>query len=184
MTRTAIITRKARRLASFATAFGVTAAALVIAAPVSETTAAASDFEESRGFDRAFAPYELPEDHQILTPAERIAAETLSESAPREEEDQSIGGGNASYYGARFAGRRTANGEIFNPRKLTAAHRTLPFGSKVRVTNRRNGRSVVVRINDRGPFARGRVIDLSKAAAQRIGLVRAGHGPVELALLD
>ena len=117
-----------------------------------------------------------------------MAAELLSSSAPvevePEPEERGIDSGSASYYGARFAGRKTANGEIFNPRKLTAAHRTLPFGSKVKVTNRRNGKSVVVRINDRGPFARGRVIDLSRAAAQRIGLVRAGHGPVELALLD
>jgi rare lipoprotein A len=65
-----------------------------------------------------------------------------------------------------------------NPAKLTAAHKTLPFGTKVKVTNSRSGKSVVVRINDRGPFIRGRVLDLSKAAAQNIGMVRAGHAKV------
>ena len=94
-----------------------------------------------------------------------------------------LGEGMASYYGAELAGRRTANGERFNPGELTAAHRTLPFGSKVRVTNPANGRSVVVRINDRGPFSRGRLIDLSRSAAARIGIVGRGHGEVQLALL-
>lgn len=67
---------------------------------------------------------------------------------------------------------------MMNPAKLTAAHKTLPFGTKVKVVNKLNGKSVVVRINDRGPFIRGRVIDLSKAAAQQIGLIKRGHGPV------
>ena len=70
----------------------------------------------------------------------------------------------ATYYGKEFAGRRTASGERFNPGAMTAAHRTLPFGTKVRVTNSRNGRSVIVRINDRGPFVKGRSIDLSTRA--------------------
>jgi rare lipoprotein A len=88
----------------------------------------------------------------------------------------------ASWYGAELAGNRTANGERFNPADLTGAHRTLPMGSKVRVTY--HGRSVVVRINDRGPFHGGRVIDLSQAAAEQIGLRRAGSGQVDLALLE
>ena len=78
--------------------------------------------------------------------------------------------GVASWYGPGFHGRRTASGERFNTHAMTAAHRTLPFGTRVRVTNERTGRSVVVRINDRGPFAHGRVIDLSKASAQAVGL--------------
>ena len=86
--------------------------------------------------------------------------------------------GEASWYA--MAGKRTASGEKANPNGFTAAHRSLPFGTKVRVTNRRNGRSVVVRINDRGPFVRGRIIDLSRAAAAQIGLVRAGRGPVRV----
>jgi rare lipoprotein A (peptidoglycan hydrolase) len=76
----------------------------------------------------------------------------------------------ASYYGKEFAGRRTASGEKFNPGGMTAAHRTLPFGTRVRVTHSGNGRSVTVRINDRGPFIRGRSIDLSAAAATAIGM--------------
>jgi rare lipoprotein A len=90
--------------------------------------------------------------------------------------------GMASYFAAEMAGRRTANGERCDPDTLTAAHRTLPFGTRVRVTNPGTGQSVIVRINDRGPFARGRVIDLSRAAAREIGLVARGHGEVHLAL--
>ncbi len=91
--------------------------------------------------------------------------------------------GEASYYGEELAGNRTANGEVFDPSRLTAAHRTLPLGSRVRVTNPRNGDSVVVRINDRGPYHGNRVIDLSTAAAREIGLIRSGTGNVNLALL-
>lgn len=91
--------------------------------------------------------------------------------------------GLASFYGAKFNGRRTANGEKFNNSRLTAAHKTLPFGSKVQVTNMRNGRSVVVRINDRGPYVRGRIIDLSRAAAKQIGLGSSGTARVKLELL-
>ncbi|HMP44350.1 MAG TPA: septal ring lytic transglycosylase RlpA family protein, partial [Sphingopyxis sp.] len=85
-----------------------------------------------------------------------------------------IAGGMASYYGRELAGNRTASGERFDPGQLTAAHRTLPFGSLVRVTNVSNGDSVVVRINDRGPFHGGRVIDVSHAAAREIGMHRSG----------
>jgi rare lipoprotein A len=91
--------------------------------------------------------------------------------------------GVASFYGDELAGNRTASGERFNPRALTAAHRTLPLGSKVRVTNKANGKSVVVRVNDRGPFTKSRLIDLSFAAAQELNLVRAGHGTVRLDLV-
>ena len=76
----------------------------------------------------------------------------------------------ASYYGQELAGRRTASGERFNPSAMTAAHRTLRFGTRVRVTNSHNGRSVIVRINDRGPFVKGRSIDLSSGAARAIGM--------------
>ncbi len=91
--------------------------------------------------------------------------------------------GIASFYGAYFAGRKTASGERFNPSKMTAAHKTLPFGTRVRVTNMRNGRSVVVRINDRGPFIRGRVIDLSRGAAGVIGMIGRGIAPVRVEVL-
>jgi rare lipoprotein A len=91
--------------------------------------------------------------------------------------------GMASWYGPGFHGRRTASGERFNAGDLTAAHRYLPFGTRVRVTNARNGRSVVVRINDRGPFSGGRVIDLSKGAARVIGVFQSGVAPVLLEVL-
>lgn len=95
-----------------------------------------------------------------------------------------LGTGEASWYGPKFAGRPTASGETFDPTELTAAHRTLPFGSLVRVTSERTGKSVVVRINDRGPYHGNRVIDLSEAAAREIGIKNRGRGHVELALLD
>ena len=107
--------------------------------------------------------------------------ETIAPSAPVETV---LGQGSASYYAARFDGRRTASGERFSNSDLTAAHRTLPFGTKVRVTNVATGRSVVVRINDRGPFTRGRMIDVSRAAADELGLVARGHGTVELAVIE
>jgi rare lipoprotein A len=91
--------------------------------------------------------------------------------------------GNASWYGSQFHGRRTANGERFNMDELTAAHRTLPFGSKVRVTNQATNDSVVVRINDRGPHAGNRVIDLSRAAAKALRLIESGVAPVKLEIL-
>ena len=87
--------------------------------------------------------------------------------------------GAASWYAH---GRRTASGERFDPGAMTAAHRSLPFGTHVRVTNRANGRSVVVRINDRGPFARGRIIDLARGPAHAIGLAGVAH--VALTVLD
>ena len=83
--------------------------------------------------------------------------------------------GRASWY-ALYS--KTASGERMNPAALTAAHRSLPFGTKVKVTNQRNGRSVVVRINDRGPFVRGRMLDLSRGAAQQLGFISAGHTAV------
>ena len=86
--------------------------------------------------------------------------------------------GHASWYGPGFHGRKTANGERFNMGAMTAAHKTLPFGTRLKVTNKRSGKSVVVRINDRGPFIRGRMLDLSKAAASQIGLIKTGSGSV------
>lgn len=91
--------------------------------------------------------------------------------------------GMASWYGKEFHGRKTANGEIYNMYAMTAAHRTLPLGTYVRAHNLNNGKMVDVRINDRGPFVRGRVIDLSYEAAQRIGLVGPGTAPVEIVAL-
>jgi rare lipoprotein A len=91
--------------------------------------------------------------------------------------------GSASYYGREAHGKATASGEKFNMNAYTAAHKTLPFGTKVRVTNLTNKKSVVVRINDRGPFVAGRIIDLSYAAAKKIKMLDAGVANVELVVL-
>ena len=90
----------------------------------------------------------------------------------------------ASFYHDKFNGRKTARGEIFSNRKLTAAHRTLPFGTIVQVTNLRTGKSVEVRINDRGPFHSSRALDLSKAAFDSIGNTARGTMPVEYEIVD
>ena len=84
----------------------------------------------------------------------------------------------ASWYGPGFHGRTTANGETYNQNAMTAAHKGLKFGTKVRVTNQRNGKSVTLRINDRGPFVKGRIIDVSKAAAGKLGMRQSGVAPV------
>lgn len=98
-------------------------------------------------------------------------------------EAKQVGSGMASYYGNEFAGKRTASGEKFDPNGLTAAHRTLAFGSKLRVTNLSNGKDVIVRVNDRGPWGRGRVIDISLGAAKQIGMHRSGTAKVSIHLL-
>ncbi|MFA7326087.1 MAG: septal ring lytic transglycosylase RlpA family protein [Candidatus Kapaibacterium sp.] len=91
--------------------------------------------------------------------------------------------GKASYYGNEFEGRSTANGDTFSNREFTAAHKSLPFGSMVRVINIANNKSVIVRINDRGPYAAGRVIDLSRSAAEELDMIRAGVIDVKIVLL-
>ncbi len=91
--------------------------------------------------------------------------------------------GRASYYGDPYHGRATANGETFDKNKMTAAHRTLPFHTWVRVENQLNGKDVDVRINDRGPFVGGRIIDLSEGAARQIDMIRSGVVPVRLAII-
>jgi len=92
--------------------------------------------------------------------------------------------GFASFYASRFHGARTASGERYDETSMTAAHRTLPFGTRVQVTNLGNGRSVVVTITDRGPFARGRIIDVSRRAARRLDFVRDGTARVRLEVLQ
>jgi len=92
--------------------------------------------------------------------------------------------GIASYYGGKFHGRKTASGEIFNQWARSAAHKSLPLGTKVRVTKLSNGRSIVVRINDRGPFVKGRIIDLSRKAAQDLGIIKSGVAKVKVEVLS
>jgi len=91
--------------------------------------------------------------------------------------------GQGSYYADKFAGRPTASGTPYRPGKLTAAHNTLPFGTRIRVTNTRTGRSVKVVVNDRGPHTKGRIVDVSKRAARKLGLVDAGVAPVTLKVI-
>jgi peptidoglycan lytic transglycosylase len=108
----------------------------------------------------------------------RVPATPAPPSAP------GVQTGKASWYGDAHQGRKTASGEIYDMHTLTAAHRTLPFGTRVRVTNVDNGRSVVVRVNDRGPFPPGRLIDVSRAAALELGVIGAGLFTVRIEILE
>jgi len=103
----------------------------------------------------------------------RSAALTLPEPQVKTATSYTIRG-KVSYYGIEFAGRKTSNGELFDPSILTMAHKTLPFGTMVRVTNLQNSKSVVVRVNDRGPYIRDRVGDMSASAARVLGMVQSG----------
>jgi rare lipoprotein A len=134
---------------------------------------------------RAFSAMMIPLLLTVSAAAQEVeAVDQADQSVADIDEETEIGGGMASYYGNELAGNRTASGERFDPGQLTAAHRSLPFGSMVRVTNTSNGDSVIVRINDRGPFAHGRIIDVSQAAAREIGMHRSGTARVKLALLS
>ena len=119
----------------------------------------------------------------LIFPATLLFAKETSSHKSRAAHIKPITG-IASYYGGKFHGKRTASGEVFNKNAMTAAHRSLPFGTKVKVTNLRNGRTVLVRVNDRGPHVRGRIIDLSQAAAKKIGLSHAGTARVKLEVLN
>ena len=105
-------------------------------------------------------------------------------SLDRKREGAHLQRGIASWYGGKFHGRMTSNGETYDMWALTAAHKSLPFGTRVKVVNRDNGKSVVVRINDRGPFIRGRIIDLSRRAAEGIAMVGPGTATVDLYLAE
>jgi peptidoglycan lytic transglycosylase len=101
-----------------------------------------------------------------------------------EVERPAVETGYASYYGDEFEGRRTASGEPYEHDELTAAHRTLPFGTKIRVTHVASGRSVTCRVNDRGPHRKGRIVDLSRRAAEELGMIREGVCKVTLEVLE
>ncbi len=115
--------------------------------------------------------------------AEKSNPEVASSASPSPSNPSGDQVGYASWYGSRFHGRLTANGEVYDMNKLTAANKTLPFGTVVKVTNLENGKSVDVTINDRGPFVAGRIIDLSRAAAEAIGLMSMGVAKVRLHIL-
>ena len=160
---------------------------LVLAEIVEETA--------KEGSTEAIASKELPttETDELLEIALEVAPEPVLPPLPSEmpeipevdvERVISRSTGMASWYGPGFHGRRTANGERFNQNAMTAAHRSLPFNTRVRVTNKNNGRSVVLRINDRGPFIRGRIIDVSVGAAKKLGMYSSGVAPVKVEVLD
>ncbi|MFM1799054.1 MAG: hypothetical protein RLZZ117_1332 [Cyanobacteriota bacterium] len=157
---------------------GIAAAILAGAAmtPVQAASLTAPDLEP-------FAPRELQAprwDNKFMrmSPPVSPAPTPLLASARR------VQTGQASWYGPGFFGNRTASGEVLQPGTMTAAHRSWAFGTKVRVTNLHNGRSAVVRINDRGPFTGGRVIDLAHGAAQVLGLTASGVADVKLEVID
>jgi rare lipoprotein A len=118
----------------------------------------------------------------VATPT-LFAANTRSKSDSGDFKVVSTSSGMASWYGGRWIGRKTANGEIYRAGDMTAAHKTLPFGTRVRVIDQKTGESTIVRINNRGPFVRGRVIDLSDAAASDLGIKRRGVARVKLEVL-
>ena len=122
-------------------------------------------------------PREIPP--KVPSPPETDEAAPLAK-IPAPSQPTMVETGLASWYGRGFHGKLTASGEVFNQEKFTAAHRTLPWGSRVKVTNLANGKSVEVRINDRGPFGKGRIIDVSRAAARILGLVASGIASVRV----
>lgn len=152
-------------------------------APLLTSAIAMLDAADAAPFDIAFSSLPAVRAAPPPPPEHAVDLDTIEPTIEVEPAAAAIAGGRASYYGSRFNGRRTASGERFDMNAMTAAHRTLPFGSRVRVTNPRTGKSVVVRINDRGPFHGNRVIDVSRAAASEIGMVASGTARVELALI-
>lgn len=126
------------------------------------------------------APYPSKKRAPGHTKPYKIAGKTYRPMASAKGFSQT---GKASWYGKKFHGRKTANGEIYNMYAMTAAHKTLPLGTWVRVHNLANKKSIVVRVNDRGPFVQGRIIDLSYTAAKKIGVVGPGTAPVKIVAL-
>ena len=124
--------------------------------------------------------YQNKEENLNVNSKNKAVADTFEKVIEEREKYTHFQTGMASYYGGSWHGKKTANGEIFNENSLTAAHKTLPFGTKVKVTNLDNGKSVVVRINNRGPYSKGRVIDLSKAAFSKIASTSKGVTRVKL----
>ncbi|WP_296527502.1 septal ring lytic transglycosylase RlpA family protein [Rhodoferax sp.] len=125
-----------------------------------------------------------PTAHAQSVPEAMADVATVTEAAAATTASSDTWEGKVSYLASKFTGRKTANGERFNPNAMTMAHKTLPFGTMVRVTNLRNGKSVRVRVNDRGPFTAGRVADLSLAAARQIDMLRAGVAHARLEALS
>lgn len=115
----------------------------------------------------------------LLSACARSASQSPLETPTAVPQERSVKEVVVSYYGEKFAGRKTASGEVFNPELLTAAHRSKPFGTKVRLRNPKTGKEVVLRINDRGPFIPGRTYDISQGAAKQLGILEQGVATVE-----
>ncbi len=122
-----------------------------------------------------------PESNHVIQPKVKASFDIVyNEKNYRVDEKAKVESGNASYYASCMHGRHTASGETCNIHTYTAAHRSLPFGTVIRVTMLQNGKSVLVKVNDRGPYIRSRVVDLSPAAAKEIGLIRVGIAKVKI----
>ena len=137
---------------------------------------------QETGVQETAAP-ELESPQKESPQKEDSKIEEMQTDEPQKEAAKEGVVGIASYYAAKFHGRRTASGEKFSQKVLTAAHLTLPFGTLLKVTNLQNMKSVIVRVNDRGPHVRGRIVDLSRAAAELIGMRHTGTARVELEIL-
>jgi len=173
---------------SFTTARRAAAGALAAALLAAPATAHADVGASALFFIDAFAalgtvPMPPPPPPDTVLYGSSRASRTAGFPAPVFTPSMRSGYGIASYYSTGFAGRPTASGEIFDPSQLTAAHKTLPLGTRVRVTNPATGPSVVVRINDRGPYVGDRAIDLSEQAARDIGIYQPGTGLVRMDIL-
>jgi len=162
---------------------GLALAGLLGLAPIAASSAATTDAGNA-GIEPAASAAVIEMVPVLPSTDVTVPAAVIDEPAASAPQATALGSGSASYYAAKFNGRRTASGERFDNAAMTAAHRSLPFGTKLRVTNPSNGRSVVVRVNDRGPFTRGRLIDVSRAAADELGMVARGHATVELAIIE
>lgn len=153
-------------------AFFITVITLMLVGTVAINKAQAADLKQNDVKTNAHKP--------IFAPAYKVRGQTYSPMKSVAHFSQT---GKASWYGPGFHGKKTSNGERFNMHDLTAAHRTLPLGTRIRVTNMNNGKSVIVRVNDRGPFHGNRVVDLSKGAANKLGFVQSGMTTVKLETL-
>ncbi len=145
-----------------------------VSSPESQTGNHSTDKAPAHTF-----PREIPPIAKVPSFPETEQAPPI-ENIPEPSQPTLLETGLASWYGPRFHGKLTASGEVFNQEKFTAAHRTLPWGSRVKVTNLANGKSVEVRINDRGPFSKGRIIDVSRAAARALGMMKSGITTVRI----
>lgn len=123
---------------------------------------------------------------EVAPTSEAVTPRIIDSAAPKERQSKTPAAitGMASWYGPGFSGKKTANGDTFDETKMTAAHKTLPLGTRAKVTNVKNGKSVEVEINDRGPYAEGRIIDLSQAAATALGIVDRGVATVRVESLN